>query len=383
MENVSKSQQKNLPLLDSVLDYYSNIRFQLTALIVCHHILESNLFLIDYLIRLGIKPKDIFVIGKSYSTSPQMIKHYLAYGITLHRNSLAFDSHMSFDEQFKTSIRDFLREIQKRDLSKYEKIIVLDDGGELLAQVHDAFQGDSRIAGVEQTASGYHKLRLLSPLFPVINVATSWAKLEYESPFIAESFVKELYKRLNQMDKKIETILILGNGMIGSNIASILKGDCRVFVYDSHIERSELSKEELNNILPVCDAIIGCSGQISMIEPYYSKVKKGVIFASASSSDREFESYKIRRSHEKTSNPHKDFYTDHIILLNAGFPLNFDGDKLSVSLDKIQLTLALMLAGAIQTVCASGRKGILELDVNVQNVLIRKFNEIISARSYT
>ena len=42
---------------------------------------------------------------------------------------------------------------------------------------------------------------------------------------------------------------------------------------------------------------------------------------SASSSDREFESHKIRINLDKTSNPHKDYHVNKIFLLNSG--LNF------------------------------------------------------------
>lgn len=376
MEINQKLKRKKLPLLESLQNGLQEMSFQNTLLIMCHHVLESNLILIDYLIKTGIEPANVFVIGKSYSTSPKIMKRYKDLGINIHENSLAFDSHVSFDEQFKIYVSIFLTEIRQKDLSKYDKILIFDDGGELLTQANEIFKGDNRVTGVEQTASGYHKLNKIHLNFPVINVATSRAKLKYESPMIAETLIKELYKRLTQMDRKVKKILILGNGPIGSNISEMLREDYEVFVYDIINERTELSETQFNKILPECDVIIGCSGRTSILETHYPYLKKDVVLLSASSSDREFESHKIRQIHEKTSNAHKDFHTGKVILLNGGFPLNFDGDKLSVPLEKIQLTEALLFAAAIQASQSSYRNEIIDLDLKIQDSIIKEFENL-------
>jgi S-adenosylhomocysteine hydrolase len=373
MKNNQKYVRKRLQLLESLRDIYEAKTFQNTLLLVCHHVLESNLILLDYIVNAGINPQNVFVIGKSYSTSPKIIKQYEDLGVKVDENSLAFDSHMSFDEQFKKYVRTFLYHLDKDKIKKYDKILIMDDGGELLSQVNEFFKNDKRVVGVEQTASGYHRLSRLDLNFPIISVATSKAKLEHESPMIAEEVVKKLYKRINQMDKKVKKVLVIGNGPIGSNIATLLREDYEVVVYDKVAERTELSEVEFNKILPECDIIIGCSGQASIIETHYPYLKKDVLLVSASSSDREFESHKIRKIHEKTSNTHKDFYTGKVVLMNGGFPLNFDGDKLSVPLEKIQLTEALMFAAAIQAVQGYHNNGLLELNSKVQEKLIKNF----------
>jgi hypothetical protein len=130
------------------------------------------------------------------------------------------------------------------------------------------------------------------------------------------------------------------------------------------------------NILPFCDLIIGCSGEVSLSEELYPLLKKNVILASASSSDREFESYKVRRKYLQTSNTHKDFHTDSIVLLNSGFPINFDGYKVSVSLDRIELTLALMFAGGLQALQVSNSLGIVELNRSLQEDIVCEFKRV-------
>lgn len=372
-----KFKRETLPLLDSLKDSFPKEKFENILVIVCQHILESNFILINSLIKGGVMPKNVFILGKSYSSSPKIIKKYKELGVNVDKNSSVFDSHVPFDEQFKEHIRNFLIEITNKDLSPYNRILILDDGGELILQANDLFRADNRVVAVEQTASGYHKIKSVVLNFPVINVAMSKAKLDYESPMIAEMIVKELFKRLNQIDKKAKKILVLGNGPIGASITKSLREDFKVFVYDKSAERTELTSKDLMGILPECDVIVGCSGQTSILESHYNLLKKEVMLVSASSSDREFESHKIRRLHEKTSNTHKDFHVGDIILLNGGFPLNFDGDKVSIPMDQIQLTEALMLAGAIQAIETSdSEKGVISLNEQLQEDIIKEFSKI-------
>ena len=371
-----KNNVKNLPLLDDLSALYSGDSLENTLLIVCQHILISNFVLLDYLIKFGINPKDIFLIGKSYSTSSRTMKDYKRLGINVDEKSLAFDSHKSFDQQFSKYVKGFLKNICKKDLSKYEKIIILDDGGQLLIHANEFFGGDERVVGVEQTSSGYSRVNKLDLNFPIINVATSEAKLNYETPMIVEAISKEIHKRLRQIDVNIKNILIIGNGPIGKGIAEDLRKDFSVCIYDKMKKRSEISKKEFEIKITECDLIIGCSGEKVILESFYHLLKKKVILVSASSSDREFESHKIRKNHAKTSNTHKDFYTNEIILLNGGFPLNFDGHKTSVPLEDIQLTLSLMFAAVIQAIQTPHIRKIVELNSKIQDFIINKFEEL-------
>ncbi len=367
----------NLPLLDEVKNLNPEINLKNTLLIVCHHILISNLILLDYIIKLGINPRDVFLIGKSYSTCNKTLEDYKKLGVNVDENSFRFDSHISFDKQFSKHIKKFLKNIiNQENHSNYERILILDDGGGLLIQANELFASDKRVVGVEQTSSGYHRVNKLELNFPIINVARSRAKLDHETPMIVEAFSKELYKRLRQMDRKIENILVIGNGPVGAGIAEDLREDYEVFVYDKDREKSEISEKDFIILLTGCDLIIGCSGETGVLKSFYPILKRRVILASVSSSDREFEGYKIRKKHEKISNTHKDFHTEEVILLNGGFPLNFDGHKLCVPLEKIQLTEALMFAAAIQAIQTSYEKNIIDLDSKTQDFIIERFEEL-------
>jgi hypothetical protein len=60
-------------------------------------------------------------------------------------------------------------------------------------------------------------------------------------------------------------------------------------------------------------------------------------------------------------------------ILNAGFPVDFDGSPAPIPLHTIQYTMALMLAGAYQaTDGPSTGPGLLGLDERLQDFLIRE-----------
>jgi hypothetical protein len=64
-----------------------------------------------------------------------------------------------------------------------------------------------------------------------------------------------------------------------------------------------------------------------------------------------------------------------VTFLNGGFPINFDGAVNCVPAQQIQLTRALMLAGAVQALEAE-EVGVAPLDVETCEWLVRRFGEL-------
>jgi hypothetical protein len=64
-----------------------------------------------------------------------------------------------------------------------------------------------------------------------------------------------------------------------------------------------------------------------------------------------------------------------ITVLARGFPLNFDGDVIGVEPQKIQLTMGLLLIGAIQATMTRAA-GVHRLDPKKQLEVLRKFDEV-------
>lgn len=366
-----------LPLLDYTSTLFKETNFENVLLIACQHILETNFDMFDYLFRRGLKPENTFLLGKCYSTNKETLDKFRKKGVHIHSASQKFDSYLSFDEQFELEVQDFLKYVQtKRDTKNYEKVLLVDDGGYLVYYANSLFESTSNFVAIEQTSSGYNKLKNQKFKFPIINVARSKTKLELESPFIAEILVEKLKSKLKKLKLTPKKVLIVGAGSIGKEIFNLLNNEFETHSYDIQQHISDFGKTALSSIISDFDLIIGATGNEIISPKIYSKLKQGVILVSASSSDREFSAVDLRKLVPKTEDCHKDIIVKGIYLLNCGFPLNFDGNKNSVQPEKIQLTRALILSAICLAMKNKYSNGFVELASNIQGLITNEFNKL-------
>jgi hypothetical protein len=212
--------------------------------------------------------------------------------------------------------------------------------------------------------------------FPIINVARSWAKLKYESPIISDCALKKIVKCLHERTWK--QVLIVGGGSIGLAIREKLKHETQVDIFDTISERSSIPslKENLSSY----DLIIGCTGSTSISHTLHDLLKEDCILSSVSSSDREFDAHYLRKKAVPYENCHYNLSVDGKLLLNSGFPINFDGGMHSVPPKYIQLTRALLVAAIFQSMSLSSYPSrIIDLCQNYQRQLVNIFiNNILS-----
>jgi hypothetical protein len=319
------------------------------------------------LMKKGLKAENIFMISKSYSYNPTVHNNFLEKNIFSYHYE--YNSYKSFDKQFKSQIKRFIKKIKPR---LKENVLLIDDGGELIRILNKP--RNNNFHAVEQTSSGFNKLKNVKINFPVVNVARSKTKLEIESPFIADLAYKKIIEELGKIEKTPKEVLIIGNGPIGKEMKILFDKKFKTLIYD--IKENE---EKVHEIIKEKEEllIIGCSGKISLPKKYHKFLKKSIL-VSVSSSDREFDSVYIRRKVEKNKNPHKNIITKEIILLNSGFPITFDGSIHGAPPKKIQLTQGLMMAGTYQSI-KEQKKEFLQLDSRIQEKIIEKFKKIISA----
>jgi hypothetical protein len=366
-----------LPLLDYTSALFKNTDFDNVLLIAVQHILDSNYSMFEYLFDMGLKPQNTFLLGKCYSTNKETIAKFRKKGVSVSEGSLKFDSHLPYDSQFELIVKDFLKHIQEKvNFNDYEKILLVDDGGYLVNFGNSFFKSFTNIVAIEQTSSGYNKLKNERIHFPVINVARSNAKLVYESPFIADLIVKKLSSKLKELQLNPKSCLIIGAGSIGKELFNLLKNKFETHIYDVQQHISDFGKTELANIISDFDLVIGASGEEITKDKIYSKLKKGAILVSASSSDREFNAVNLRKFAPKIKDCHKEIFVNDIWLLNCGFPLNFDGNKNSASPEKIQLTRALMFSAMCLAMEKEYQKDFIELEPKYQKLIVEKFNKI-------
>ncbi|MBS3172299.1 hypothetical protein J4438_01810 [Candidatus Woesearchaeota archaeon] len=369
--------KKSLPLLDFVSSNYKDVKLDKVLLIASQHILESQRLMFEYFIEKGLKPKNIFLIGKCYSTNRDVIKRFQKMGIYVSPKSESFDQNLSFDEQFEGYTRELLDYINKVvNLKNYDRVIILEDGGSLLSYANRILKDTRNIIGIEQTSAGYEKLKNIKLDFPVINVARSYAKLKVESPIIAKTCIERLKSSLSRLKLKPKSILIIGAGAVGNAIYEELNSNFLVKRYDLDSNLSDYKNESLKAILGEFDMIIGSTGKEIIDISLYKYLKDDAILVSVSSSDREFSAVNLRKMIDKKITCHDDLKVKSWYLLNGGFPINFDGAEDSASSEKIQITLALLFASLCLAVKQNYRKGLIDLEKNTQNQIIDEFGKL-------
>lgn len=303
----------------------------------------------------------------------------ISEGIDIYKTSTFFDSHKPYDETFKANIHAFLK-AKKHVFSNslYKKIIILDDGGELIEEI-EKYISDSdinKIVAVEQTSSGYHKLKDKDLKIPVVNMALSKAKLCTEYDKISQDAFEKVLNFILENDLCISNVLILGNGMMGQTIEKqLMKNKIKAKKFDPQKNLSDISDKQLDEYISQADLIIGCSGQISLPNEKHYLLKDNVVLASLSSSDREFDAIYLRKKCKNDSFPWKNRKCGNVHLLNSGFPVNFNNVNTD-DLHFFQFTRALIMTSIYQSLRNSGLKGLIELDPYLQNNMLKKFNDL-------
>jgi len=367
----------NLPMIEFATSLFEDGDLENCYLIGVQHLLTTTQTMFEILVQKGLKPENIAILGKCYSTDVEIYKSMKSAGFDICDNSIYFDSHDSFDNQFKKHVSEFLHK-RKSNLNspKFKKIIVLDDGGELLAQVEDYLERFDHVVAMEQTSSGYNKLVNKKFRFPVLNMARAKIKLDFEAPYIVRNALEKIDEFIKSLDQsKDRNILICGNGAIGSKVYDILKDSHSVTKYDLVTHKSDIQVNELEKRLGEFDLIIGCTGNTSLTEDKYKYFKKGCILVSLSSSDREFDAVHVRKKKPRTSSTYTHIEHEGVTLLNCGFALPFNGTNVDDP-EFFQFVRAIIISCIHQGIKCDNPKGFVSLNEETQELLLNRFKEI-------
>jgi len=375
--------EKLLPLVEAVFDQFEEISFEDVCIIGAQHILPTTLQMLSSFFSRGLDPSNVFLIGKCYSTDSLTFNRLINLGVNVCPSSHFFKKGFSFDEMYRKHIDSFLLNVKKHLLkmnSKFNTFIILDDGGTLIRKATAILDEEgTRIIGIEQTSAGYEELKTLKLKFPVINVARSKAKLQYESPIIAKTLAQQLYSRLSKPKTCNKRMLIVGNGAIGKAIYQTLKDDFKAQFYDCVSSKSSIKHENLRKELSQFDLIIGCTGTAFLKIEDYKYLKQGAILISASSSDREFSAYELQQRHSGSLKCHDDFEVEGIKVINCGFPVNFGNDSSITDPPIFQFTRSLLTAAILTGIFKEYPCKLVPLDENLQDLIIEKFSEMKNA----
>lgn len=369
-------------LLDYLNSVFQNIDLKDCHIICVQHIVASTVSLFNALFENGLSPQNLSAIGKCYSTRPEALEHLLERKVDIAQESLHFDPYRTFDMEFKRVLLDFFQDkIKALEANGCKKLIVLDDGGELLLFMNSLLKKRKfwrgKVVGIEQTTAGYEKLKSEPLLLPIVNVARSNIKLFHESPFIARVAVERLLEHLNTLRIFPKNALIIGNGAVGSHIHGEIRDLFRTETFDLDASKSSINMNSYANMIGNFDLIIGCTGKTVIQPNQFGLLKNGACLASVSSSDREFSGFNLRNKVKDISSCHEDICADGIHLLNCGFPINFDNAYEEIDIPEFQLTRAILLAGIYQSITKELANGLVDLDHDLQAKIYQLYDQTL------
>jgi len=392
------------------------------------HLFGSTASLVHRIVKNRVAPGNVFLLGKPYSTNPRvasLLKNKLGYWV--HPDSVDQPCDLENDNQMDQRIIETLERIsesiKRQGIYPPMRFLLIDDGGRAIRLLHSARFADIRrhFTCVEQTRCGTRSIADLDLEVPVINVAESWVKLEYESPLIATSVNRELSKKLKGLSLAGIPVsgkaLIIGYGAIGKAVAEEFARDGRdVVVYDNQVTRLAQAARDGYRIIPDLRSalarggvIVGCTGLPVLGHADYPEIADGSLLISASSADVEFRAWNLRARGECLGDPaiwgrepqylsqktpdsegrrwdHPCFSLYKIAsqarsfyLVNGGFPVNFNGDVDPIKPSEIQLTRSLLYAGAVQA-SHTTRPGLHELDNDAQSLLMETYSATRAAQ---
>jgi S-adenosylhomocysteine hydrolase len=402
--SISGLEPPKLPLLDSLSGLVDKVDFSNTVLVGVQHLQASNASMLVKLHEAGLDYGRMFLLGKVYSSNPLVAEILKRLGVFVHQGSFELDDVgllENYRKQLDKEAADLLVIANERLLSqpKPRKLLVVDSGASLVTLVNRYRESiEAGAVAVEQTTSGVRRIEELTcVLLPIIDVAGSQAKRRHESRYIASSIIENLESRIRALPVETQLadseVLVVGIGAVGMEVAKQLRNKvANLVVYDLNGERLAMARKDglhvvgLQNGLSRSQIIIGCVGKYWLPENAERLIQDGAILASGSSSNVEFLGLNVLNQHDAAGL--ELAHLDYLVkvqngiawVLNAGFPVDFDGSPDPIPPEVIQFTRALMLAGIYQAMGSNqADRGLIGLDDSLQGLLTgaaRKFNAI-------
>jgi S-adenosylhomocysteine hydrolase len=342
-----------------------------TVFVCVQHLLSTTGSLFQSLIKLGAKPSNIFILGKCYSTNSDVLQEMRSLGINVSggETPLRYGTFVLTIEEEVRKLWNEVYRLKKNSASK--KMIIIDDGGKCLNSLPYKFRDDKwQVVGIEQTTSGLNPLGLFDHL--LIEVASSAAKRQVESPIVAEAISKRICHAAASINAT--SYGIVGYGNIGKAVSTALyQQGYKVSVFDKSDEPTSnapnhiFREESIRSLIDNAQFVLGCTGKDILPDPNDTlrNMSGQKIFASCSSGDYEFEQLLLDEQLfidsrtdicDKIAHTLQDtelYYSrrdrsPRIKILRGGFPVNFDGSPESAPSVDIQLTRGLLLGAVIQ-----------------------------------
>ena len=390
-----------LPLLDKmVTDLKGSQPLRGKNVLWVSHLLATAVPLAGALRQAGTLAKSTIVVGTPYGTNPAVRKVLKEDGFDVRVPPLSV-------AKYEAAVRRAVDDMVKQHRRNHKPVVVLDDGGLVTKILHsNPKYADVRHAFkiVEQTTRGITVAEQQKLEVPVINVARSLSK-RAEGRFIGQAVAAKVLQGLRRDGRELSgaRVTVMGYGIVGQAVAAELKrAGARVTVVESSGSRAKAARKARFTVttrdraLPTSDVVIGATGYQSLSLADLRLLPTGAVIASASSKQVEFDMNNLRKKASArklmtSDNPLVRLPTARytlgskkITVLGDGWPVNFDGDVEDIPARHIQLTRAVMFAGALQ---AAGLKtnhaknrGLMPLDRTTDRWILKQFKSVYKQR---
>ena len=384
---------KRMPLVQEIIiEYQDEKPLRGYSVLFLQHQFPAQYGQVQALLELGVLKEDLYWIDIPYTSNPYVVKALIDMGIPRENLiSSQYQLDMKYRTYQRTRVQKWISQNLDKISSKDQKLLVFDDGSYFIEAYSCFKKRDLDIRIIEQTARGIIKfrknaaIRFSSIRCPIINIAESEPKKKIEPSFITEDIIEAFQRKRDLLRDKInfkkdDKVLILGYGAIGASVADMINNNIQpdsksIFVHDPSPEKMNSIKQNGYSLWESTDfrtrfkIVIGCSGQTSfnMWDHVFldesavlfstssgaSELSREELIELANSSDDDDIKVIFKKEIRDFSKIHNnieiEFPYSRALILNGGFPINFDGINLKgVSPEKIQYTIASMIRGAIQ-----------------------------------
>jgi adenosylhomocysteinase len=266
-------------------------------LVILEHVLPTTSEFLQHLTDAGTTIHS--VIAKPYSINGRVLADLQGRGINLIRKS--------YDELEQTDVLEqLLLDAVAASIADHKQIIIVDVGG-YFARILPLLPVEAAqvIAGVvEDTTFGHNRYldAVLNIPVPVFSVARSALK-EVEARSVGRDAVAAVEEALRSLGVSIvgRNALVIGYGMIGSNVAKALRNrDLNVAVYDKQdcknlrafIDGFQIDRKR--ELIKNADIIFAATATTALEWKEIEECKDNAILASVGSKDTEFDIRTLR-----------------------------------------------------------------------------------------
>lgn len=332
--------------------------------------------LVPWLRSAGFSPDQIVIVPKPYSTVPAAYDAMAAAGVTMIPEP---NRHFRDYESLSHSMlhRGFERLIERA--GSVRRLLLLDDGGILTDMWSRRYKERlPNTVSIQQTTSGTARPDLPRWGVNFVDAARSAAKTIFESPCIARGVVRKL-RSLSELDK-VDRIGVVGVGALGSRVASELaRRGHAVLTFDRRQYEPRAGRVTARELFRRSRIIMGCTGfnWLSPMKLERLAQREHTLISCSSRSiefqllleqpylDRPTNLFATRRADPPSGEPQ--------LILNGGFPINFDRQREWEKDSEIILTRALIFAAILQAMQLPTRAGCttrIRLDSECQRLIV-------------